>query len=568
MLSEFDFELSPEDLELIERQESEFVTKTTSICETDDPNTRSLQLQAKVESLLTELEHIRKEKLAKEGEVNNLRQKLNHFEAEKYELLKKHAGKLQSLEQERQALINHLEHEIEALRFESALQVSRLRMCSSNAPGQRFEEHTKNPTPLEFSNTFSDLILPPPSSKKAKASPSRADASCEASLLSLPFETYGLCDGDDSKRTKHFVDLLHIAIGRADVIFASTEARDRDRELAMKLRKSLQSTLSLTGNALLTLDLEYGMVSRNAKSVLTYYVGLIVEIFICHNLEVMRYLQNPEIRYCVEEHVRSSLDRAIPERCSLISSLCNYLGRIPPGTCPSLTHQHLRILKHLLWKTERVPDPILQLISDGTLKQKFLGFVHFPDKSAPFYVRRNDIILDLLQLLDLMVVDKRVPLLLVKQIGDSSILNIINDILCHLILGAAPLVPLLSIPRALIQLLFSFCLKRRLPAHVIFEPLNLRLFARRLSQLALQTGNDLVDDTVKGDVIAFFQILHLIFIIEKVPVVSTLSREFLSLWAAVQCFSTNPDISQYITDLKPLVTTECERIIRGDYISW
>lgn len=566
MLSEFEFELSPEDLELIERQEVEFVAKTTSACEADDPNTKILHLRAKVEALLAELEHIKREKLAKEGEVNNLRQKLSHYEVEKYELLKKHAGKLKSLEQERQALINHLEHEIEALRFESALQVNRLRMCSGNAPGQRPEENAKNLKSPEFSNTFSDLI-PPSGPKKPKASLSRADASCEASLVSPPFGTNGLCGGDDSKRTTCFVDFLHIAIGRADTVFASTEVRDHDRELAMKLRKSIQGTLALTGDALLTLDLEYGVVSRNAKSVLTYYVGLIVEIFICHNLEVMRYLQRPGIKYYVEEHICSRLGREIPQNCALISSLCDYLRRIPPGTCPSLTHQHLRILKHLLWKAERVPDPVLQLISDGTLKQKFLGFVHFPDKSAPFYVRRNDIILDLLQLLDLMVVDKRVPLLLVKQIGDSSILNTINDILCHLILGTAPLMPLLSIPRAFIQLLFSFCLKRRLPAHVIFEPLNLRLLARRLSQMAHQNGDDTLVDMVKSDAIAFFQIFHLIFVLEKVPVIPTLSREFLSLWTAVQCFSKDPDISQYVTDLKPLVTTECNSIIRGDDIS-
>lgn len=100
---------------------------------------------------------------------------------------------------------------------------------------------------------------------------------------------------------------------------------------------------------------------------------------------------------------------------------------------------------------------------------------------------------------------------------------------------------------------------------MIFEPLNLRLLARRLSQLAHRDDAVLLDDAVKSDVVVFFQIFHLIFILEKVPLVPTLSREFLGLWTAVRHFSGDPDIAQYVAALGPLALAEGERIVQGVY---
>lgn len=169
----FDFDLSSQDMKIIEEQETQFVTQQRSA---DAP----ADLQRRLLACVGELEGARRERTVKEGEVSMLRERLGRVEAEKYEASRRHAARLDALEQERHALVQHWLRENERLETELRFKQHEERASLSRSPpaGQ--------PLARGFSGAFRDLVAPPqthPKRTKTADPAPRRDACCEAGLL-------------------------------------------------------------------------------------------------------------------------------------------------------------------------------------------------------------------------------------------------------------------------------------------------------------------------------------------------------------------------------------------------
>lgn len=128
MLTDDLLDFDDDDLVIINKQESIFLTQLNS-CQTgslDIPDTRAELniIQGRLATATQELALISSEKVAKDGEVAMLRAKLSALESEKFEASKRHAAKLEALQQERQSLIAHWQREIERLQTELKFQKS------------------------------------------------------------------------------------------------------------------------------------------------------------------------------------------------------------------------------------------------------------------------------------------------------------------------------------------------------------------------------------------------------------------------------------------------------------
>jgi DNA anti-recombination protein RmuC len=215
----FDFELTPADLKIIERQATQLMMQT-DIQGTNELAGQIHELQHQTNILSEELLQLRREKPTREGEISILRQRLNQAESEKYEMCRQHVEKLETMEQARQALLRHYEREVERFQTELKFKQNEAHFTSA-VKGSTIEETSLNFHSTQvmhvnsFAGTFGDLTG---ISKRAKVEKSiRRESSCETDSLGNPMETLRISEIGPSEL--ELQDMLYRAMGHADFVF-------------------------------------------------------------------------------------------------------------------------------------------------------------------------------------------------------------------------------------------------------------------------------------------------------------------------------------------------------------
>ncbi|PJF17922.1 hypothetical protein PSACC_02237 [Paramicrosporidium saccamoebae] len=208
--ADFDFDLSSEDLKRIEQQETQFMTNHAShnIEQSYHAHSKLTELDRQVQEISKELETIKKEKVVKEGEVALLRQKLTHFESEKYELSKRHAEKLNSMEQERQSLLLHWKREIERLQTELKFKENEIRSVPTAVNAYQAS------VSRSFTSGFDELLSPQKRSRVIRST--RQETSCEVDDILTSVDTLRI-NGTSPRAVT--LEMLFHAIGFADLTF-------------------------------------------------------------------------------------------------------------------------------------------------------------------------------------------------------------------------------------------------------------------------------------------------------------------------------------------------------------
>lgn len=151
---DLDLDLDADDIKRIEQQETIFMTQQKTAHSNDtspnDPAHQLSILSAQVEAMTGQLDQIRHEKYAKEGEIAILRTKLTQTEQEKFASSKKHAEKLDDMDRERQTMIAHLQNEINRLHTELKFKENEARSTAKNEAGLKTKADG-------FGASFSDL---------------------------------------------------------------------------------------------------------------------------------------------------------------------------------------------------------------------------------------------------------------------------------------------------------------------------------------------------------------------------------------------------------------------------
>ena len=215
----FDFELTPADLKIIEQQATQLMMQS-DIQNTTELARQLQELQHQINVLSEELLQLRREKPTREGEISILRQRLNQAESEKYETCRQHVEKLETMEQARQALLQHYEREVERFQTELKFKQNEAHFTSS-VKGNAIEEtnlkfHSTQVTHMNsFAGAFGDLTG---ISKRAKVEKSvRKESSCETDSLTNPMGTLRINEIGPSEL--ELQDMLYKAMGHADFVF-------------------------------------------------------------------------------------------------------------------------------------------------------------------------------------------------------------------------------------------------------------------------------------------------------------------------------------------------------------